>query len=162
MKFTNPRLMLLAPLLLLGAGHAKGACSDSTLHGSYAFTITGQILAPAPVAGPVSGVARAYFNGSGALSQVDHVVHNGILPVEPWRPAVGSYSINPNCTGWMTITPHPLSASDNSPELMLYIVVTEDGREIQTVVSGSPVSSAFTANITSTGIRVADDSYDDQ
>lgn len=162
MKFTDPRLMLLAPFLLLGVGHAEGACSDATLHGRYAFTITGQILAPAPAAGLVSGVARTYFDGSGVLSQVDHVVHNGVLPVEAWRPAGGSYSINADCTGWMTIVPNPSVPADNSPELKVYIVVTQDGREIQAVVSGSPVLPPFSSNIISTGIRMADDDYDDR
>jgi len=149
--------LLLVPFLAATAGHALGACSNQTLHGNYAFTITGQILAPAPVAGPVSGVTVTVFDGEGGLTQVDHVVHNGIKPVEDWRPATGSYSVNSDCTGWMTFTPEPTNLADGGPELKLFIAVTEDGSQIRTVVSGSPNTPPFTANITSVGVRKAAD-----
>ncbi|MGA8937660.1 MAG: hypothetical protein WB439_00720 [Acidobacteriaceae bacterium] len=154
MKLTTLKWMVLASVLLPSLSYANAACSNGTLHGRYAFTLTGQILAPAPSVGAVSGVALTTFYGDGSLSQVDHVVHNGVLPVEEWRPAVGSYSINSDCTGWMTIEPRPTEASDGSPELKLYIVVSEDGREIRTVVSGSPNAPPFAAVITSIGTRL--------
>jgi hypothetical protein len=129
-------------------------CSNATLHGSYAFQVTGQILAPAVVAGPVSGVALTVFDGNGNLSQVDNVVHNGAAPIEDWRPATGTYTVNANCTGIFTFTPMPTVPQDASPPLKLYFVVTRDGTEIRTAVSGSPSSSAFMAAITSIGIRI--------
>ena len=155
MKITTMRLMLMLPALLLAAGQARGACSNDTLHGRYAFTITGQILAPVPAAGPVSGVAITDFDGAGGLTQQDHLLHNGVLPVEDWRPGTGTYSINADCTGWMTINPQPTVPADGSPDLKLYIVVAEDGHEIRTVVSGSPTVPPFSASITSIGIRIA-------
>lgn len=157
MKISSSRWIWMAALLVLVAVHARAQCSNATLHGKYAFTITGQILAPLPAAGPVSGVALTYFNGFGGMSQVDHVVHNGVLPVEAWRPATGSYSINANCTGWMTIIPHPTNPADASPALKLYIVVTQNGNEIHNVVSGAPFLPAFTANIVGTGVRTSSD-----
>jgi hypothetical protein len=153
MRITDLKWMMVAPVLLSIAAHANGACSNATLSGKYAFTITGQILAPALAAGPVAGVALTDFFGNGVLRQVDHVTHNGVLPVEAWRPATGSYSINPNCTGWMILTPEPTDPVDNSPELKIYIVVSEDGHEIRAVVSGSPTVPPFTAAITSIGVR---------
>lgn len=45
-----------AAALLAAVQCAAAQCSDATLNGPYAFTITGQILTPA--AGPVSGVAN--------------------------------------------------------------------------------------------------------
>jgi hypothetical protein len=102
----------------------------------------------------VSGVAKTDFDGKGNLTQVDHVVHNGTVPVEDWRPAIGSYSINPDCTGWMTFTPQPADPADAGPELKLYIVVLKSGNEIRTVVSGSPTTPPFTSNITSFGVRL--------
>lgn len=142
--------------LLLVAVHAQAACSNNTLRGKYTFTITGQILAPAPAAGSVSGTAMTVFDGNGGVTQVDHVVHNGVLPVEEWRPGTGAYSLNPDCTGWMTITSHPTDAADAGPELKLYIVVTRDGSQVDTVVSGSPTAAAFSASITSIGVRRGD------
>jgi hypothetical protein len=153
MKIANLKWMMLTPVLLFAAGSAWAECSNDMLHGKYAFTLTGQILAPALSAGPVSGVAETQFDGAGNLTQVDHVVHNGIVPAEDWRPAVGSYSINSDCTGWMTIHPEPTNPADGGPDLKLYIVVTRDADEIHTVVSGSPTAPPFASNITSVGIR---------
>lgn len=153
MRIANLQSMLLPAVLLLAVGHSAAQCSNQTLHGRYEFTITGQILTPPPAAGPVSGVAITEFDRAGSLTQVDHVVHNGTLPVEDWRPGSGSYSINSDCTGWMTIGSQPTDPADTSPELKLFIVVTKDGREIRTVVSGSPTAPPFSANITSTGVR---------
>jgi len=155
MKIKDLRWILLAASLVVSVGHARAACSNATLHGAYAFTLTGQILAPPPAAGLVSGVARTEFDGRGNLTQVDHVVHNGVLPAEEWRPAIGAYSINSDCTGWMTINPQPADPIDSSPELKLYVIVTEGGHEIRTVVSDSPTTPPFAANITSIGIRIA-------
>lgn len=154
MKLAPATSTLLAVLLGLSAAHAKAACSNETLHGKYSFTVTGQILAPAPAAGPVSGVALTYFNGDGSLTQVDHVVHNGIVPAESWRPGIGYYHVNSDCTGWMTIQARPSVPSDNSPELKLYLVVNENGNEVRNVVSGSPVAPLFAANITGIGERI--------
>lgn len=154
MKSAKSRFVLIATLLAVAAGSACAECSNETLLGRYAFTVTGQIITPGVIAGPVSGVALTEFDGAGGLTQVDHVLHNGIAPIEAWRPGGGSYSINANCTGWMTITPHPTNPADASPQLKLYIVVTENGHKIQTVVSGSPVAPGFSASIISTGVRV--------
>ena len=154
MEFRDVIRMFAAASLGLTVCYANGACSNATLRGNYAFAITGQIIAPAPAAGLVSGVARTYFDGTGNLQQVDHVVHNGVPPQEDWRPGSGTYSINADCTGWMTITPQPTNPADNGAELKLYIVVTENGRKIQTVVSSSPSTPTFAANITSSAVRI--------
>lgn len=154
MNTLNPKWLLVAPTLLAFLPCAHAACSNNTLHGKYVFNLSGQILAPPVSVGPVNGVALTTFFGDGNLSQVDHVVHSGALPAEEWRPADGTYSINPDCTGWMTISPKPLISTDASPVLKLYIVITEDGRLIRTVVSGSPSAPGFAANISSTGVRL--------
>ena len=139
-------MMAGATLFLVGV-RAQAACSNSTLHGSYAFTITGQVLAPPPAAGLVSGVAMTFFDGDGGGSQVDHAVHNGVPFVEDWRPGSVSYSINPDCTGTMTITPNPTDPADGGPPLHLFIVVTRDGGRVDTVVSNPGTQT------TSVGIR---------
>jgi hypothetical protein len=129
-------------------------CSNATLNGNYAFTISGQILAPPPAAGPVDGVALTHFDGNGNMNQVDHVVHNGVLPVEAWRPAIGPYQVYSDCTGWFIISPKPADPADGGPELRLYFVIADNGRLIRTVVSGSPAVPAFTSTITSIGTLV--------
>ncbi len=155
------RIARFAPLLVFAAfglaqntATANLGCSAATLAGTYVFTITGQILAPPPAAGPVAGVARTIFDGYGNLVQVDNVVHNGTAPVEDWRPAAGAYTVNSDCTGTFTFTPQPAVAQDASPALTVHFVVNPDGSEIRAVVTSSPTAPAFMAAITSIGVRM--------
>jgi hypothetical protein len=148
-----PALVFAGLAMAQSAATANLACSNSTLVGNYAFQITGQILAPAAVAGPVAGVALTVFDGYGNLTQVDNVVHNGIVPVEDWRPAIGTYTVNANCTGTFTFTPQPTNPADAGPALTVHFVVTQSGSEIRTTVTGSN-SPPFTAVITSIGVRL--------
>lgn len=111
-----------ATMLLAMAAQAQ--CSNATLKGDYSFTVSGQILG----VGPVNGVAETQFDGVNRLEQVDFVVHNGAVPLG-WRPGQGPYSVNPDCTGWATITP------STGPVLNLQFVVLKNGCEIRTVVS---------------------------
>ncbi|MGA3235737.1 MAG: hypothetical protein ABSG03_05520 [Bryobacteraceae bacterium] len=143
-------------LALTGPAYAQAnnGCANATLHGIYAFHITGQILAPAAVAGPVSGVALTTFDGLGNLTQIDNIVHNGVVPVEDWRPASGSYSVNSDCTGTFTFTPMPTNSADAGPALKVHFVLTNSGAEILTVVTGSPNTPPFVASIVSTGNRL--------
>lgn len=143
----------LAAAAALGNAQGSAPCSNATLKGDYAFTLTGQILAPAPAAGLVAGVTMTHFDANGHFTQVDHVVHAGVPPIEEWRPGGGNYHVNPDCTGFMILYANPKNPADASPPLRLEIAVTHDGNLIRTVVSGSPVNAAFEAAITSTGIR---------
>lgn len=59
-------------------------CDNSILQGNYAFIITGQILGGTSPA-PVAGIAMPYFDGTGNLRQVDHVLHGGQPPAVNWR-----------------------------------------------------------------------------
>lgn len=157
MKFSILRLLALVFIAsaFLAAGHCVFAqCSDATLHGQYAFTITGQILAPPPAAGPITGVSMTEFDGEGNFTQVDHVLHNGVPPQEEWRPGSGPYHVNPDCTGFMIITQMPTIPADATPELRLEIVVGDDGKLIHTVVNGSPTVPVLATAITSTGTRL--------
>ncbi len=105
--------------------HARD-CTNLTIKGSYVFTIHGQILTPN---GPllVDGIARTTFDSNGNLTQVDAVAVNGSVP-PGWRPGTGTFSVNPDCTGTMTIV------NENMPPLNLQIVVAQSGNTIHTVV----------------------------
>lgn len=159
MKFSKLRLLALAitgSAFLAAHKPVNAQCSDATLHGRYAFTITGQIVTPAPAAGPVSGVAMTDFDGQGNFTQLDHVLHNAQPPQEEWRPGSGPYHVNSDCTGYMILTPQPTVPADASPELRLEIVVGNEGTEIRTAVSGSPSVPPFTSTIISIGTRVSE------
>jgi hypothetical protein len=119
----------------------NGRCSNRTLRGLYAFEIEGHVVdAPTPL--PLRGVAMTHFDGKGNLSQVDHVVLNGMLPPVDWTPATGTYTINPDCTGEAELV---IPGSPFSP-VPLRLVVADNGAQIRTVVSkaGYVVSSSAT------------------
>ncbi len=101
MKF---RVFLILLVMALAASSAVTAhareCKDSTIKGTYAFTIHGQILTPN---GPllVDGIAKTTFDGQGQLTQVSAVAINGNIPLI-WSPSTGTYTVNSDCTGTMT------------------------------------------------------------
>ena len=113
----------------LGAGVANAAaCSNSTIKGTYAFTVHGQIFPPdgsAPLL--VDGVAKTTFDGNGNLSQVDAVATNGRV-APGWRPGTGTYSVDSDCTGTMTINNQGMAPFN------LQILVAQSGQTIHTVV----------------------------
>ena len=114
----------------------EGGCSNGTLRGSYGFNIDGQIMPPGAPALTLRGVAMTQFDGDGNLSQLDHATFNGIPRWVGWRSAVGTYSVNPDCTGTAQIVP-----SDGSPALNLHFVVFDRGRQVRTVVDGNATGS---------------------
>jgi hypothetical protein len=117
------------------------SCSNRTLKGSYGFSIDGTILAGTPNAFLLRGVAMTHFDGRGNLSQVDFTTRNGAPMTPDWRPAVGTYALNADCTGTAQIIP-----GDGSPALNLRLVVVDRGREVRTIVVGNSSGSV--------GIRV--------
>jgi len=127
MKF---RISLVLLTLVLAASSAVTAhasdCTNLTINGSYAFTIHGQIFTPN---GPllVDGIARTTFDGSGNLTQVDAVAVNGNIQLV-WRPGTGFYTVNPDCSGTMTLI------NQGQAPLHLAIVVSRSGRIIRAVV----------------------------
>ena len=102
MKFRISLILLVAALAMSSAAKAHpNECTDSTIRGAYAFTIHGQIFTPN---GPIliDGIAKTTFDGEGNLTQVDAVAQNGLIG-QVWRPGTGSYQVNHDCTGTMTI-----------------------------------------------------------
>ena len=119
-----------------GADAASGRCTDRTIRGDYGFSIDGTVLAGTPSAFLLRGLAMTRFDGEGTLAQVDFTTRNGAPTTADWRPATGTYAINPDCTGTAEIVP-----SDGSPTLRLRLVVVDHGREIRTIVVGNATGS---------------------
>jgi len=122
-------------------------CTNITLKGSYAFTIHGQIFTPN---GPlvVDGIAKTTFDGNGNLTQVDAVAANGIAS-QVWRPGTGTYTVNSDCTGTMTLQ------NPDQPPLHLAILVSDSGNLIHTVVTDP--GFAVTSNAERVLARKSDD-----
>jgi hypothetical protein len=132
MKFRVCFFLLLLALAASSAVTAHAGCTDSTIKGSYAFTVHGQIFTPN---GPIliDGIAKTTFDGNGNLTQVDAVAQNGQIPLI-WRPGTGSYTLNSDCTGTMTLV------NQNQPPLHLAILVSHSGDIIHTVVTDPGVA----------------------
>jgi hypothetical protein len=117
-----------------------GRCTNRTIRGDYGFSIDGTVLAGTPNAFLLRGVAMTHFDGRGNSSQVDYTTRNGAPLFPDWRSSVGSYELNPDCTGTAEFTP-----SDGTT-IHLRLVVVDRGQEIRTIVVGNATGS--------TGIRV--------
>jgi hypothetical protein len=143
-------LMIVCSLLAFGpsanAQPEDRTCSDKTLQGDYGFAVEGVVL-PAPgVSLPVRGVHMTHFDGNGNLTQVDHILVNGIAPALQWTPVTGSYHVNANCTGTIRLLPSTGGFQN------LIIVVVKGGKEIHVVVT-APFDGPD-RTVTSMGIKV--------
>jgi hypothetical protein len=95
------------------------------------------------IAGPnrllLRGVAMRQFDGRGNLSQVDFTTINGAPIGTDWRSGVGSYEINPDCTGTMEII-----QNDEGTTLRLRLVVADHGRTTYDISEGNSTGATGT------------------
>jgi hypothetical protein len=76
-------------------------CSNASLQGSFGFTSTGTLLAlPSPLAGPFAEVGRQTFDGNGNTDATATASPNGNIVKLTLQ---GTYVVNPDCTGSMTL-----------------------------------------------------------
>jgi hypothetical protein len=111
-------------------GHGHG-CSAATLRGDYGFLVSGFKPVPPPVGGleRFNAVGIFDFDGGGTFTfEPGGALQGEITSANPppTNP-VGTYEVNPNCTGEMSWQPDP-----PIPVLIRYtIVVVERGRQIK-------------------------------
>jgi hypothetical protein len=79
-----------------------------------------------------------HYDGKGNLTQVDHVVINGIPPEQDWTPGSGTYTVNSDCTGVASLT------TPGNPPISLHFVIVRQGKEIHQVVDSNAVSAVGT------------------
>ena len=128
MEFRNSPFLLALALVVSSPlmSHAS-ACSNSTIRGSYAFTIHGTIFLPDGSTVLLDGLAKQTFDGNGNFTQVDAVAVAGNL-TPGWRPGSGTYSVNPDCTGTQTIV------IPGNRDVHLQFIVAQSGNTIHQVV----------------------------
>ena len=111
-----PTTLALVFTALCVLGNAPGAqagehraCSNASLQGSFGFTSTGTLVAfPPPVAGPFAEIGRQTFDGRSNTDAIATLSANGNIV----RVTVqGTYVVNPDCTGAMTLYVLPLGAT---------------------------------------------------
>lgn len=84
----TPLLLTFALIVSLPLMSHASACSNSTIRGTYAFTIHGTIFVPNGPTLVIDGIAKETFDGKGNETQVDAVATNGML-TPGWRPGHG-------------------------------------------------------------------------
>jgi hypothetical protein len=109
------------------AGERRG-CSDASLRGSFGFTNTGTNIAlPPPLAGPIAQIVRQTFDGRGNTDATATLSSNGNIV----RVTVqGTYVVNPDCTGSMTLFVSPFNITIN-----LDFVIDDDGAELRAILT---------------------------
>lgn len=119
------------------------ACSNQTLQGAYGLSISG--TRPVPGAPPgtfeqVIGVGTRTFDGTGNFTQVTNEKGSiSGLPL-PNRLLQGTYSVNPDCTGTLTLIIPGLPFS-----VVYDIVVVNNGHAFDSIVA-SPAPVMVTAS----------------
>ena len=142
MNSWNFKGMLTAAIVLpalSGAAWAGGSddlgCSNATLKGAYAFSVL--TIAAASPPGPGVVVGLGMFDGRGGFTQIDYPGNGGTdlgLDEEFRTGQTGSYTVNPDCTGFMTINLGAgVGVTTNA------FVISNGGRAVRAVIA------AFTA-----------------
>ena len=111
-------------LALAPIARAEGnPCSKATLKGTYADNDTGSIIG----VGPFAGVNWERFDGNGTLTGRGIGSLNGeIVPVT----YVGTYTVNPDCTGTYTVNVSPLGLTTHA-----FFMIADGGNELQIVIT---------------------------
>ncbi|MBN3789468.1 hypothetical protein [Burkholderia sp. Ac-20353] len=134
-------------LSLGGAARAAGTCSSDTLKGAYAFSAQGEIIGLLdakgvhPFATPsiLDDVAIVTFDGVSHFSRTDFGNANGVPRTPDFNSSQsGAYTVNPNCTGTMTIK------YDNGVELDLKMVIGDNGKVVKALIATETVPTSLT------------------
>jgi len=142
MKHIAPRTLVAVFAIAFVLGITPGAlagdkgCSNASLKGTFAHTITGSTSAPPPFGGPFGGVGRTTYDGNGRVSGTQTVNVNGNVLRQTYS---GTYTVNPDCTGSSTLTfDIPMGLVGHGD-----FVIDDNGNEIRSVESdpGSVITS---------------------
>jgi hypothetical protein len=107
----------------------RRVCSEASLLGSFGFISTGNLNAlPPPLAGPFVEVGRQTFDGRGNTDGTATASANGNLRHFTLQ---GTYVVNPDCTGSMTLFVSPIGAT-----VPLDFVIDDNGAEFLAITTG--------------------------
>ena len=133
-----PAILVIAFAAVFVLGILPGAqagerreCSNASLKGSFGFTSTGTLFAlPPPFAGPFGEIGRQTFDGNGNTDATATLSANG--NIVKGVTVQGTYVVNPDCTGSMTIYVLPFGSTAD-----LDFVIDDDGAELRAIVTGA-------------------------
>jgi hypothetical protein len=114
-NIVNAFAITAATAIALGIAPAAQAadkgCSNTILLGTFAYRISGFIIAPPAEAGPFASVGTQIFDGNGGTTATAWVSQNGnIVPVT----IKGTYTVNPDCTGSFTLQISPVGLTTHT------------------------------------------------
>ena len=132
-------IVVFATVFILGIAPKAQAwedkeCSNATLQGSFGYTSTGTLLdtfVPPPFAGPFGEVGRQTFDGKGKTEATATLSANGNIQQVTIE---GTYKVNLDCTGSMTLNVSPLQATVHAD-----FVIDRDGAELRAIGTDSGV-----------------------
>ena len=145
-------MMLVCGLLASGvsakADPQGGACSNRTISGDFGFAGRGVLigLPQAPPEVQFRSVGVAHFDGKGNVTWVEHTVVNGALVTPDWAHATGTYSVNSDCTGTMSVT-----TPNSAAPLSFGLAVVKQGQEVRALLDFSAIESVFIKTDNSNG-----------
>jgi len=143
----------ITPLFLCISARAQDndGCTNATLQGDYAVTVSGQFFLPNGTAVQRQGIAMAHYNGDGTLSQEDLILSSPNAPAPPGvsptdsangfhNQEKGTYKVNADCTGTFTInfpelTNPTTGATTPGAIIIASFVLSDHGRAIHAVVT---------------------------
>jgi hypothetical protein len=106
MKHITAKNIAIAVTAALGLSLAPGAqaadkgCSNASLDGTFGYTATGVLTAPPSLAGPFATAGAQTFDGNGNTTATAWTSQNGSIVQVTVK---GTYTVNPDCTGTMTL-----------------------------------------------------------
>ena len=102
---------------------AAPKCSASTLRGVYGHHFTGVFFISPSTPVPLASVGRTIFDGAGGITGNDTNSFGGTVASFE---LTGTYSVNEDCTGTMTVNESGFAISSN-------FVIVEEGKQILAV-----------------------------
>ena len=126
-------------LLVLGLAIAApaddGRCGSRHLMGAWGYTETGTVVAPAP-SGPVQVLAAAVgtydFDSDGTFSGTQNSSAGGTVSQDSKR---GTYTLNPDCTGTLTLQVYDPSGTTLRRSSVWAIVLVDKAREFRGIMT---------------------------
>ena len=131
--FTVTLTTALAVIVAPTARAGEKACSNATLTGTFAYTNTGfftAAAAPPAQAGSAASVGVQTFDGNGGTTATAWVSVNGNIFQVTIK---GTYSVNPDCTGTLTLFPSIVSPPITVPPRQVFFVIDDDGAEFRAI-----------------------------
>ena len=108
-------------------------CSEATVRGDYGIQIQGTRPAPGGLTESVIGIVFRTYDGHGNFEQVSNL-KGSITGHNPDSQSIGTYEVNPDCTGSIRSQPLPNVLIEER------LVIVDDGNEIRAaVMSPTPV-----------------------